>query len=61
MSLPVNLDRLARAEFDEAAGWYEGQSRGRGAAFTNAVENVLGNLGMRPEAHPKVSGPIREA
>jgi len=37
MNPPVILRRLAQAEFDDAADWYEGQRAGRGAAFTAAV------------------------
>jgi len=37
MSLPVVFRRLARAEFDDAADWYEQRRAGLGAAFTAAV------------------------
>jgi plasmid stabilization system protein ParE len=61
MNLPVILRRMARAEFDDAGDWYEGQSPGQGAAFTAAVRKVLTALGSRPEAHPEVYGDVREA
>jgi toxin ParE1/3/4 len=61
MNLPVILRRLAQAEFDDAADWYESQRAGRGAAFTAAVREVLADLGSRPEAHPEVYGDVREA
>src|SRR5206468_3890096 len=61
MNRPVVLRRIARAEFDDAADWYEEQRAGRGAAFTAAVRQVLVEIGARPEAHPEVYGEIREA
>jgi plasmid stabilization system protein ParE len=61
MSVPVILRRLARAEFDDAADWYEGRRAGRGAAFTAAVRQVLSAIGSQPEAYPEVRGDIREA
>jgi plasmid stabilization system protein ParE len=61
MNPPVILRRIAQAEFDEAADWYEGQSAGRGVAFTAAVRKVLGNIAAWPESHPVVHGDVREA
>ncbi len=61
MNLPVILRRIAQAEFDDAADWYEEQRAGQGAAFTGAVREVLMDLGSRPEAHPGVHGDVREA
>ena len=61
MSMPVILRRLARAEFDDAADWYEQRRAGRGAAFTVAVRRVLAGISDSPEAHPEVYGDVREA
>ena len=61
MILPVILHRIAQAEFDDAADWYEARRAGQGAAFTAAVRRVLTDLGSRPEAHPEVYGDVREA
>ena len=61
MNVPVILRRIAQAEFDDAADWYEGQRAGQGAAFTAAVRQVLAGLASRPEAHPEVHGDVREA
>ena len=58
---PVVLRRAAQAEFDDAADWYEAKRAGQGAAFTAAVRQVLVDLRAWPEAHPVVSGDIREA
>lgn len=52
MNLPVIPRRIAQAEFDEAADWYEARRAGQGAAFTAAVRQVLVDLASRPEAHP---------
>ncbi len=61
MSVPVILRRLARAEFDDAADWYEARRTGRGAAFTTADRQVLTAIGANPEAYPEVHGDVREA
>ena len=61
MNLPVILSRLAQAEFDDAADWYEQQKAGQGMAFTYAVLQVLVGLGSRPEAHSEVNENVREA
>ena len=61
MNSPVVLRRLARAEFDEAADWYEARKAGLSVAFTLAVRQVLSDIGSRPEAYPEVYGEIREA
>ncbi len=61
MNLPVILRRIAQAEFDDAANWYEERRTDQGAAFTAAVRQVLVSLRSRPEAHPRVYGDVREA
>ena len=61
MSLPVILRRIAQAEFDDAANWYEAQRAGQGAKFTAAIGRVLVDLGARPELHPEVYEDVREA
>jgi plasmid stabilization system protein ParE len=61
MSTPVILRRLAQAEFDDAADWYEARRVGWGAAFTLAVRQVLAAIGVQPDAHPEVHGDVREA
>lgn len=61
MNLPVVLNRVAQAEFDDAADWYEAQQAGQGAAFVAAVQQVMVGLDSRPEAHPKVEADVREA
>ena len=61
MNRPVILRRLAQAEFDDAADWYEGQRAGLGTAFTAAIRQLLVDLGTWPEAHPEVHDDVREA
>lgn len=61
MNPPVIFRRLARAEFDDAADWYEGRKAGQGAAFTAAVRQGLADIGSRPETHPEVYDGVREA
>jgi len=61
MNLPVILRRIARAEFDDAADWYESQRAGQGAEFTAAVRRVFRDVGAGPAAHPVVYGDVREA
>ena len=55
------LRRLAQAEFDDAADWYEQRQSGRGAAFTLAVRQVLMAITSTPDAYPEVYDHIREA
>ncbi len=61
MSLPVVLRRVAQAEFDDAADWYEQRRAGRGTAFTAAVRHVLTEIGTHPDRYPEVRGEVREA
>src|SRR5438105_3793871 len=44
MSLPLVFRRAARAEFDDAADWYEQHRAGQGAAFVAAVQKVLDQI-----------------
>lgn len=59
MTLPVVLRRLAQAEIDDPADWYEGQRTGQGAGFTAAVRKVLDGIRARPDAHPVVHEDVR--
>jgi plasmid stabilization system protein ParE len=61
MTRPVLLRRLAQAEFDDAADWFEKRAAGDGVAFTVAVRRVLTDLAARPDTWPKVYGAVREA
>ena len=48
-------------EFDDAADWYDQRRRGRGAAFTAAVRQVLTQIAAAPDSYPLVHMDIREA
>ncbi|MGE3820311.1 MAG: type II toxin-antitoxin system RelE/ParE family toxin [Isosphaeraceae bacterium] len=61
MKPSVILRRIARAEFDEAADWYERRRAGQGLKFTAAVRQTLEDLSAWPEAHPVVHEDVREA
>jgi plasmid stabilization system protein ParE len=61
MSLPIVFRRLARAEFDDAADWYEQRRAGLGAAFTAAVQHVLDKIAAQPDSYPQVYQDVREA
>ncbi len=61
MSLAVVFRRAARAEFDDAADWYEQRRAGLGAMFTAAVRQALLRIAAQPDSYPKVHQEIREA
>ena len=61
MSLPLIFRRAARAEFDDAADWYEQRQVGLGAAFTTAVQLVLDRVIAQPDFYPQVYSAVREA
>lgn len=61
MSLPVVFRRAARAEFNDAADWYEQRRAGLGAAFTAAVQRVLDQISSQPDFYAQVYQDVREA
>ncbi len=61
MSLPLVFRRIAKAEFDEAADWYEQRRARLGAAFTAAVQRVLDRVTLQPHSYPIVYQDVREA
>ncbi len=61
MSLPVVFRRAGRAEFDDAADWYEQRRAGLGAAFTAAVQQILDKVAAQPDFYPQVYQDVREA
>jgi len=60
MSLPIVFRAAARAEFDQAAEWYERQQAGLGGAFVASVQQVLDNIAATPQRYPAVFGDVRE-
>lgn len=61
MTLRVVLRKEARAEFDDAFDWYEGQAPGLGADFLAEVQGVLSRIGTEPEFYPAVMRGVRRA
>lgn len=61
MSTSVVLRRIAQAEFDDAADWYEQRQTGRGAAFTAAVGQALASIAANPSMYAEVHADVREA
>jgi plasmid stabilization system protein ParE len=56
----VFLDE-ARAEFDDAADWYDRQKPGLGDAFVNNVQDVFDRITVMPRVHPVVYKDVRRA
>jgi plasmid stabilization system protein ParE len=61
VSLPIIFLPEARAEFDEAYDWYEGQRAGLGEAFSNKVQPVLDRIAVLPLMHAAVFGDVHKA
>ncbi len=61
MSLPVRLLPEARAEFDDAADWYEQRRPGLGVDFIARVRVVLDQIAANPQLHAAVYGDVRKA
>lgn len=61
MSLPVNLNPEARAEFDDGFDFYESRQANLGDRFNAAVAAVLRGIGATPKMHAVVFGAVRRA
>jgi plasmid stabilization system protein ParE len=61
MSLPIVFRPEARAEFDEAADWYEQQRAGLGADFIARVQEALDRITANPLLHQVVYQDVRRA
>jgi hypothetical protein len=59
MTLRVVFRRAARAEFDNAALWYEERQIGLGASFTSEIERAVELASNHPERFPVKYGTIR--
>jgi hypothetical protein len=55
----VSLHRLAERELNDAALYYERESRGLGTIFLNDVENYIQAIARNPNAGVKIRGVIR--
>jgi toxin ParE1/3/4 len=61
MSLPIRLLPEARAEFGDAADWYDRQRAGLGVDFVTRVRGVLERIADDPQRHAAVYGDVRKA
>jgi plasmid stabilization system protein ParE len=60
MTLPLLFLPEARAEFDEAANWYQ-EHTGRGAAFTASVQETLDRIAALPRLYAVIEQDVRRA
>jgi plasmid stabilization system protein ParE len=61
MSLPVTFHRAARAEFIEAAAWYEAQRSNLGVEFITEIERCIALAAEQPQLYAVVHKNIRRA
>ncbi|HEY0674656.1 MAG TPA: type II toxin-antitoxin system RelE/ParE family toxin [Immundisolibacter sp.] len=59
MTLPVAFSAAAKAEFVEAAAWYEAQRPGLGAEFIAQVEQCVRRIAQQPARYPVVHNGVR--
>src|SRR5438552_3991218 len=59
--LPLVFLDEARAEFGEAAEWYDEQKPGLGSDFIVCVQDVLDRIAAMPRLHPVVYENVRRA
>ena len=61
MSLRIFFRPAAKAEFNDAAEWYEDQQPGLGDDFVARVMQILDTIGDNPERYPIVAEDVHEA
>lgn len=61
MTPPLTLRPVAKAEIDEAYGWYEERRRGLGEEFLGEVGATLAAIEEAPRRYPVVRGHVRRA
>jgi plasmid stabilization system protein ParE len=59
MSLRVVFRRAAKDEIENAAAWYEEQSRGLGEEFITEIGDAIEKAAEHPERYPVVFGDRR--
>lgn len=59
--LPLSVNPQAEEEARKAAGWYENESEGLGAAFLELVEQTLTAISENPLRFPLVYRDVRRA
>jgi toxin ParE1/3/4 len=57
----VVFTQAARAEFIEAQDWYEGEARGTGRRFRQAVDGLVERMMANPRQFPLVFKNVRRA
>jgi toxin ParE1/3/4 len=61
LTLPIRLRRVAQAEFDQAADWYNAQKPGLGLRYVAAIRQALFDISDQPNRWPEVWPGVREA
>jgi plasmid stabilization system protein ParE len=61
MTLPIAFLDEARAEFNAAADWYDGQRPGMGTNFITNVQDVLDGIAAMPRMHQAIYKDVRRA
>lgn len=61
MSLPVRVRSEAAQDIEDAATWYEEQSRGLGQAFLEEIRRSLQRVVEQPQLYPSVLRGTRRA
>jgi plasmid stabilization system protein ParE len=59
MNLSVTFRRAARAEFIEAAAWYESQRRGLGVEFIAEIQRCVDAAAERPMTYAVIDKDVR--
>ena len=59
MTLRVVFRRAARAEFEDAALWYEARQRGLGVQFLSEIDRAVTLAAANPDRFPIKHGNIR--
>ena len=55
----VSFHELAEREMNEAALYFESESRGLGVRFLDEIERYIKSIAMNPNAGVKVRGSVR--
>jgi toxin ParE1/3/4 len=59
MSLSVSFRHSARAEFIEAAAWYEGERQNLGVEFIAEIERCVDAAAERPMTYAAIDNDVR--
>ena len=59
MTLPVAFHRAARAEFIEAAAWYEAKRQDLGVAFIAEIDRCVALAAEQPQLHAVLHKDVR--